>query len=429
MTYRGNYIPKRKKVNYKRVVPFIIVLAIIIGIIIGKLLKPEAVPTKPGYAFCNMTDRESQSIAVNNLNESTVVMQDYSVYGDSLTFYDKKYDVNLPNSKISNRVILKNLCNEEEEVAYFLGNGLDSQIALSNLSPGFYEMRVYEGFERKRIISEEVMDVTLNSASINGESNQVKILANKDLFEVEGMDKLDKNYVFLEVKKTVSNPDKYDVILDPNGLYDDGSGYIYPGLVINGFHEANDMYNLAKSVQTELTSRGYRVALSRDGQTPISIHGEEGRIFKAYQQEAKYYIHFTMLYDTRPNTRGATVIYSNFSTSKFAEIMRNQLAKTNLSLYDFGVGTTGITQTGKFEGLDYNAILRETGGTYTGAGTVNERYQKINAFAKDKNKGIQSLIIELGYASNPETMNVLNNEYDSIITAIADGIEMQLNQE
>lgn len=429
MTFRGNYIPKRKKVNYKRVVPFIIVLAIFIGYIVGNTLIPEKEVKLPGYSFCNMNDFESQNVVTKNNNENAIAISDYSIYGDSLSFYDSAYSATATNSKISNSIILTNICDSTSEDAYFLDKSLDNQIPLGTLKPGFYELRVYEGFERKRISSETKLDFTIKTSSKNGEVNEVRVLADSDLFNVEGLPKLDKNYVFLEVKKGNADKNTYDIVLDPNGLYDDGSGYIYPGLVLDNYHEANDMHQLVKSVQTELTSRGYKVALSRDLKQPVSIHGENGRIHNAYKMNAKYYVHFTMLFDTRPSTSGATVIYSNFSSSKFAEIMKAKINESGLPLYDFGNGTIGIAKTGLFEGLDYNAILRETGGRYTGAGSVNDRYKQLNAFAQGNDKAMQSLIIELGYASNPETLKTLKDNYDGIVKSLADGLEMQLNQE
>lgn len=428
MSYRGNYIPKTKKVNYKRVVPFIIILAIGVGLILGYYYKPQPQEVVPGYAFCNMSDVDSHNLVLKSNHQNAITLEDYALYGDSLSLYGDAYSRGTNDPFVGRTAFIKNICTNEEEVL-LLGQGLDGQIHLANLKPGFYELRILDGFERVRLESEAVINESFYSVSLENESKHVRLIADKSLFKTEGLPELDKNYVYLDVRQEVTPSDHIDVILDPNGFYDDGTGYIYPGLVINGFHEANDLYQFTVDVKNNLTQRGIKVDIARDNKEPKSIHGEAGRLAYAYEHKAKYYIHFSMLFDTRATTKGATVIYSNFASDHFAQIMLKNLKSSGLALYDFGIGTPGIIKTSLNNGFDNNAVLRESGGRLTGAGLINDRFQNLNAYAKDYNHGINSLVVELGYASNPETLTIWNTQYDTIVESVANGIAEQLLNE
>lgn len=429
MTFRGNYVPKRKKVNYKRVVPFVIVLGICVGIGLGYYLKNNKKEVPSGFTFCNMTDSQSQQKVIQSNGEASINLYDTGFFGDSLSFYERPYSVESPDPMRGKTIFLDNLCSNDPTQVYLLGDGLDAQIPIQNLEPGFYEIRTLEGFDRVRLTSETLLDKTYYSSTLNNERTKVKVIANKNLFNREGLEPLDKQYVYLEVIKVQSEDDAVDIVIDPNGLYDDGTGYITPGIVVGEMRESDIMYNLAQEIVTKLNYLGYRASLSRTDTLPINTHGENGRIHEAYLKEASYYIQLKMLFDTRPSTSGATVIYSNFSSNRFAKTLRDALSKTPLPLYDFGVGETGIAKTGLYNDLDFNAVIRETGGKYTGAGVVNETYAALNQFAIGSERGMQSLVVEVGYLSNPETQTILKEKSSEIVDAFVEAIGKHISQQ
>ena len=425
--YRSNYVPKKRKVNYKIVVPFIIILASVVGVLIANFSKKDDPKAALGYSICNMSPADSQRHVVKSINDKNVDIKSVGFFSNALSFYRDDVVVGKNDSLVGETMILRNVCGTNHEDVIFLTKGLDGQVQLENLAPGFYEVRITEGFERVRLTSKDKIDMSTTSLTLHNEAKGVRVVADKDLFSYGDLPKLDKNYVFVEVKNQEAAKTNVDVVLDPNGMFKDKNGFVSSGLVFKDYNEAQMMYRLAFDVKEALSAKGYRVGLSRGQNEVIQTHGEGGRLFNAYKNNAKYYIHLAMVFDTRSVTKGATIITSNFTTNHFADTMLSALKQTNLPLYDFGIGTPGLTKTGLVQGLDNNAILRESGGKYTGAGTINDTYRTMNKFAKDSNQGMQALAIEVGYISNPETLNVWNQEYQSLVDAFVLGIEKQLN--
>lgn len=427
MKYRSNYVPKEKKVNYRIVVPFIIVLvSLVLTLIIVFFPKTSHVDTS--YTICNLNAKDSRNIMINNNTESFTSMNDYSFYGQTLGFYKDTYTPYKSDGFTGRTIFLKNLCTDKEEV-YLLGSELDNKIPLDTLQAGFYEIQILEGFSRNRLTSNFKINETFKTISKNKQGKEIRLIADQSMFNNDGVPALNAQYVYLDVKNISQDPTGFDIVLDPNGLFDDGRGYMTPGLSYDDFIESKEMYEMAEKVQSILSENGYRAKIARDKTKGKNFHGEGGRIEDAYNVDAKYYIHLSMVYDTKPDTKGATAIYSNKSTSDFAVKIANELAsKTSLPLYDYGSSQKGIFRTSLFEGLDLNAILRETGGKLTGAGTVNDRYKALNSFAQNSNRAMHSVIVEFGYISNPDTYQAWFSEKDKIAQALADAIISEIEK-
>lgn len=422
MDYRSNYVPKTKKVNYKIVVPFLFVLALLIVYGINAL-RPTPVENQEQFAFCRMTPEESRSVIKKNLTDNVIEFSDYGVYGQSLGLYGADYQVTTADPFNGRTVFLTNLCTGTEQV-FLMGSELDAKIPMNALDPGFYIVEVSVGFERSRLIADEKMDEVFHATSRGGEAREVRLIANKNLFNTDEETIMDQHYAFLDVKNTQIDANTYDVVLDPSGLYDD-MGMILHGSEFKDFVESKEMYRMAEAIEAQLTSAGYKVKIVREKDKPRDTNDVNGRLHAGYLADAKYYVNLTMLQQPYPKETGASIIYSSHATSRMASTIAKQLeAQTTLELFDYG-SHEGIVQTSKVDGYDNNAKIREAGGRFTGAGVLEE-FREWNTFAKDSNRGMQGTVIEFGYIEDAKAYETWFAEFDQIAKAVADGIAIEL---
>ncbi|QIK69929.1 N-acetylmuramoyl-L-alanine amidase [Erysipelothrix sp. HDW6C] len=428
MEFKTGYVPKVRKVNYKIVVPFLLILATLISVVIVTLTRNNG-GQGDEFTICKMSGSESRALVKKGLTDDVVEFADYGSYGQTLGLYKNEYKVGEADPFNGRTVFLKNLCSGVEQT-FMMGLELDSKIPMETLEPGFYEIQILDGFTRSRIVANAPIDALFESVSRQGEHKQVRLLANQTLFDYGDDSTLDKAYAYLEVNAMTTPSNQYDVVLDPNGLYDEYDGYITSGVVDGDFIEADEMYDVAEGVQKILQDNGYRAMISRKRDQEREFHGNDGRIHAGYQAGAKYYVHLSMLSTPYPNTKGASVVHSNFSSPRLANtIMGQLLANTSLPGYDYGYeDNIGVINTALEDGFDYNSLIREAGGKFTGAAEINDDYKRLNAFALGSDKGMQSVLVEFGYISDAETKTVWTNEKQQIIETLAAAIMTELGK-
>ena len=429
MDYRGNYVPKKqRKLGYRIVVPFSL-LIIAIGLMVYSSFNNKEGIIDQSLTICKMSNKETRTL-INSLEKkreeagiANITFADYGQYGETLGLYKNPYEVNVRDPFNGKTVFLNNVCSGEEST-YLMGVELDSKIPLEFLDDGFYEVELLNGLERTRLISETLIDDVVHTISRNGITKRIRILANKELFDFEDTKVLNDNVLYFEVSTDDSEINKFDIVLDPSGLtkYQDGTtnyGHAYKGLI-----EAEEMYDVAIEVKKILEEQGLKVLVSRDNVSAINAFGEGGRVYNGYEVEAKYYLQLNLMYSGHPNDVGATMLYSNFSSNRFASAMMKSLTdSTSLKPSNFSSKNNidGVYQTRKVDNMDYMNIIRETGGKFTAAG-VKDDFAVLNAFARDIRKGMQVVVVEYGYMNDEATFNTWKNEKDAIIQATANGI-------
>lgn len=428
MDYRGNYVPKKHgKLGYRIVVPFLLLL--LAGcLMIYTFYKPSQQEVDTSLNVCKMNHRETRSLITRLEKErseegtESLVFSDYGQYGETLGFYQNQYKPGTRDPFNGKTVFLNNVCSDEEST-YLMGVDLDSKIPLEFLEDGFYEVELLSGLTRSRLVSEEKIDDTVYTISRNGRSKKIRIFANSALFDFEEHKILNENVLYLEVSSDDEH-EKYDIAIDPSGLTLYNDGVTNYGNQYNGVVEADEMYDVALKLKEKLEAKGLRVLVLRDNETPINVFGEDGRIAKGYEADAKYYIQLNLLYSGYKSDVGATMIYSNFSSNRIAtSIMKalNEQTSLKASNYSSGHNIDGVYRTQLVDNLDLMNIIRETGGKFTGAG-INEDFKELNGFAKDIRKGMQTVVVEYGYLNDDETFATWKNEKEAIIEATYEGI-------
>lgn len=428
MSYRPNYVPRKSRLNYKIVVP-LVVLFLLSAYVVYTVFFEKPQEDESGFTICGMNRYETRQFlkerqAVYEEKEK-LVFEDYGMYGEALSFYEASYNSKQPDKMLGKTVFLTNLCSKDlqGQHTYLMGKELDTRIYIGNLENGIYEIDILEDIEYSRLISNTVVDETFYSVKRDGSIKRVRLVSDKTLFDIETDKVLKEHYAYLIVD-TVEDNNEIDVVIDPQGgsLYDNGS--INYGHTYKNMSEFNELYAIALKIKSELEQHGLRVAITRDNQTGINVFGENGRIHNAYKNGAKYYIQLRLETSASQMDRGLLALYSNFSTNRFANnLIKSLTLQTSMQVtpYIDGDNMPGVFQTQLNDGLDYSDIIRETGGKFTGAATKTV-YDTLMGFAKDERHGMQAVTLLYGYMTNEKDLSVWNTQQEALSKATAEGI-------
>ncbi|MDH6365917.1 MULTISPECIES: N-acetylmuramoyl-L-alanine amidase [unclassified Breznakia] len=433
-----SYAPRRRKLNYKVVIP-LLVLLVFIAYLGFHLAFGNTKETHENYTICNFSGEKTVETIHHKMKDDFTVA-DYTFYGESLALFKNAYTGEVSDPLSSMTVKLKNLCTGEE-TPYVLDKGLDRKVLLTNLSDGIYEIYVSENLTDKRVVFDGDVDDSITTITRNGKNKEVRVFTDQNILKDYDV-KLKKNYLFLEISETKLKKDAYDVAIDPAGL--DSSftnGVVSNGNEGNGLVEAKEMYDAALSLKEKLESKGLKVLILRNDSDVTDTYGRDGRIAKAYNAGAKYYFRLAFDVDVSSDTTGFNILYSGHASNMFAaRIGYDFHQKTGLKGCTIYMKTTdemGVIQAALINGLlderqvyDSDLWLRETGGRATQAGLYSENTKKGTAsFAYNNPYGMNTLNIYFGFVSNRDDANTWKQQKEQIITSLADSISTYLQLE
>ena len=245
--------------------------------------------------------------------------------------------------------------------------------------------------------------------------------------------------------KVSENKDKdiYDVVIDP------GHGGMDSGANKNGYKESDLTLKVALKLKKNLEEYGVKVKLTRtEGQLTLNDklpdYGVHGRAVIPYEVKAKY------VFSIHLNSNGSTYVNGlevyapgniNYDFAKSLAKNIKEGANTNYStnrlnkkfdgVYNRMFTESDIASARKeYESKDmkpydvtvnsnYYFIIRETGGIVTGA-YVDDRNEDVlgNPYYKS-NVGAETYLLELGYLSNKNDFDNINNNMNKYSKAIA----------
>lgn len=320
------YTPKQKKYNMK------IVIAIVIAIFVLGYFGVKAISNKKvdsRYNVCGLTHEETQT-RLNKKTDKTYEISDYLFYGESLNLFKDTYDVEKNDDLSGKSIVLKNVCTKEE-YTLMISPYIDRKIVLGQLEEGFYEVYVIDDLVEKRIVSNTVMNDSINTIN-RGKRNEVRLFADKEYFKERDI-KLDENYVFLQVKETEIKEDEYDVVIDPAMLDYDFTFTVNKGAKGNGIVEYKTTYEAATILKEKLEAKGLKVLLARDENEEVNSYGEDGRLERAYRAKAKYYIRLTFT-KSPYEEEGMSVLGSTYASDMLANQIVYQLERNTSVQFD-----------------------------------------------------------------------------------------------
>ncbi len=438
MVYQPRVVPRRRrKLNWRVLIPSFI-LIVLTGYILFNLLFPkELLIDTPSFIICDYSYTKTQSV-LNELDyEDKIELKDYLFYGETLNIYNNTYDINKADYFIGKTIKLRNICDNSEWV-YMLGKNADEQIPLENLPSGFYEVFVVDSLKEKRLITIDELYDEFYTVRRNGVSHRINLISDKDLLQEEedSLPIMDENYFFIQItEQTIENdnPEIYDVYLDA-AHNTESYNYVEKGRTANELVEAEELYRVAVAVKEKLEEKGLKVLLSRENEdSVINQYGVDGRLYKAYEANVKHYIEFNLNFTTNEDTRGSRIIYSSYSSNKFATALFKSFISTP-GLVPYGRQTSqniaGVVASARYNNLDSYPVIREAGGRILSAGTISDLAIEQNSeFNKDERNGIQSVSLELFFISSPLDVNVYNNDFDVMIDNIVNGYLKYLGME
>ncbi len=438
MVYQPRVVPRsRRRLKWRVIIPSFI-LVLLVGYILFNLLFPkDLLIDTPSFVVCDYSYTKTQSVLNELQYEEKIELKDYLFYGETLNIFNATYDINQADYFIGKTIKLRNICDSSEWV-YMLGKNVDEQIPLENLPDGFYEIFVVDSLKEKRLVTSGELYDEFYTVRRNGLSKKIDLVADKDLLKEkdDSLPIMEDNYFFLNISTQSDeqdNPEIYDVYLDAahNTI---SYNYVDKGRTVNNLVEADELYKVAVAVKGKLEAKGLHVLLSRENEdTVINQYGIEGRLNRAYKAQVKHYIELNLNFTTNEDTRGSRVIYSSYSSNRFATaLFKSYISTPGLVPYGRQTSTNiaGVLSSSRTNNLDSYPVIREAGGRILSAGTISELAIEQNSeFNSNERKGIQSVSLELFFISNPLDVNVYQNDFDTIVNNIANGYLKYLGME
>lgn len=438
MVYQPRVVPRsRRRLKWRVIIPSFI-LVLLVGYILFNLLFPkDLLIDTPSFVVCDYSYTKTQSVLNELQYEEKIELKDYLFYGETLNIFNATYDINQADYFIGKTIKLRNICDSSEWV-YMLGKNVDEQIPLENLPDGFYEIFVVDSLKEKRLVTSGELYDEFYTVRRNGLSKKIDLVADKDLLKEkdDSLPIMEDNYFFLNISTQSDeqdNPEIYDVYLDAahNTI---SYNYVDKGRTVNNLVEADELYKVAVAVKGKLEAKGLHVLLSRENEdTVINQYGLEGRLNRAYKAQVKHYIELNLNFTTNEDTRGSRVIYSSYSSNRFATaLFKSYISTPGLVPYGRQTSTNiaGVLSSSRTNNLDSYPVIREAGGRILSAGTISELAIEQNSeFNSNERRGIQSVSLELFFISNPLDVNVYQSDFDTIVNNIANGYLKYLGME
>ena len=418
--------PKKVKyrIRWKNVILLVVVLALLIYLLslliglIGNAFRKD----DGSFTACSLSASKLRKQFENKEYDSSAEIKDYVFYGEFLDLYSDDYYLGASTNLTGRTLVLRDVCSGKEITVDKTTSLLDGQIDLRGIPEGFYEVYMIENLLQKRLYTgTPINGATVTTLPRNNTRYQVTLYADAALMNPKDAETnvLDKNYVFLDVRKVKTlDEGTYDIVLNPGPVTEK----VRDDLTGNGLTESEEMFRFATELKKKLETDGYKVYMTRDQFSWAGMYGTDGVAASAYTSKGKYFFSFDM-YDGTPQT-GLGITYSSYISDDLAESVYN--AMINEGGMSAKNGSYSVSSSERIDGgYDGDYDIRETGGKALGAGKADDN-SKQNAFAVDAN-GLQSLYFSMCNIALAEDANAWTANFDKYVESCAKGIEEYLN--
>ena len=331
-----------------------------------------------------------------------LVIEDYFFYGETLSLFDQQYNIFEKSDLLGKTIVLENVCSDDEYF-YLIDQDVDGQIPLPQLPDGLYEVFINVNLVKQRVILDEKLFDEINLVKRANHSKKVELIADKNMFDDrENKDVLNENYLFINVTSSEKILADSDIVLDPEHGTNANGWFRNVGLTLAGLNEAQQNYEMANLLKNELEKFGLKVLITRnDEEEIINIYGKDGRLHRAYDSKAKYYIELGW---GRSDFGGLRIYNSSFASIQLAgSIAKHLLLETSL----VSQNGNGVYPIRRFNGLDGLLTIREVGGKALAAATVSDVAKESNAsFALNNRHGLEAISIEYISAKNEKEVKM-----------------------
>ena len=427
------------RIAWKRVIPALVLLLLVIYLIISLivgLFHREKTPDI--YTIGNMNAKQTLQAVQNEKRDDPVLIKDYNFYGESLNLFYENYvkgdnQINLSDQTVT---LIDMIDNNNKASFEISRNNIDNQINLGNLKEGFYSVYINDGSKDQRVYFDHtlVTNNTMYTVTRNNSRMVVEMIANKKLFDAADAEEsvLDQAYLYIKVTKEEADKDgnttnnDYDVvIMSSPALTERGVSVV--GEEANGLVEGEELYNVAEQLVAILKEKGLRVQNLKPGAGYDAhlFYGEGGLAHDAYKSKAKYFIYLDM---TNLDYERGT-IYSGYSSGTMPKYLHDKLMEIGLFASENYLYASelypGVAEDPSYFDGEYE--IRETGGTVLGAAKYSESSAENASFAANNIYGINTVKICTTNIYATYSVNEWNNCKDKVAQAIADGFLEYLN--
>lgn len=418
--------PRQKlRLTYKG---WILVVALIGIVSVGLFAffnQPSAID-RLSLTYLDNLNRENLAVTLQSTFADTYSISDYTYYGETLTLYHNRYQNGTLDELYGRNVMLRNL-ETGEQLTYTFAGGADSGIPAGELSPGVYEIYVYDGFTPKRVYTdEELHSDPLTTMRRNKEVTTINLDASKDYLSKFGIT-TDENYLYLTVTDSLPKVKIIDVMIDPSGMLK----YDYLNEVDEGytgplFSEAVQSYSLALEIKSFLEEAGLRVEISRPEGAALGYNGVNSRTGAGYSSQAKVFLSLAM---DGGDEAYPSILVSPYTNGLLANRISYVLQQNGIQLspqpeverLDEGVAFDTFQVSDEYEYMPYTLWpqLRETGGktTYTGTAYGSEANENFS-----DSYGMYGLIFFYASQENQSSQEYYMNNKEVIARSVARGI-------
>lgn len=435
---------KKRKINILKLLLFTCVIIAVVILI--------------SYLYGNEQKRK----VLSNIEDKIAEVNKYYVYGTHFNIESKLEGIETSNIRDIKYVLLDIAENEKEydtiyeisgnKLKVMTSNLINEGIYLENIESGKYFLLLKITYSNDEIKYHSMRNNTnyedIEYYTITHKNSNKKINIG---FDTSNLENRKIPYVSLNVEKAKLPASVYDISIDP------GHGGSDPGAVYKQYKEAEIAMKYSAELKKSLENLGLKVILTRDGTEDTSetspfnvysVYNYEGRVNIVGRAKVKYNfsIHLNSL---ETNTLSGTEIYAPSNASlKLAQSLADNIvniAKTTYSTRDTDKVSKGVyvrtfteneinesAEDARKKGFEpynittstpYLYMIREIGGSVTGA-YIDGRNKKIGTNQYyNSNIGVESYLVELGYIINKTDLNNMLNNQSAYIEAITKSIK------
>ncbi len=416
------YEPRKRQFRWTwKLGVVLVLLVLLLSFLLMFLFRSTEV--QADFHACDYTN--SQMLDLQDQSQQTIELEDYVFYGETLALYMDPYDGE-EDDIYGKTMELVNICTGEQ-YSFTIGNTVDRQIFLPDLSDGTYEIYLIDSFQRKRIVfAEAVQSEPFQTVRREEKVKEATLIADRDALEPYG-GTLSKNYAFLTIDTVTPSETKADVLIDPYGLYTTVWGGVDLGF--NGYDivEYKETYQVALAMKEKLESYGLVVLLARDEEEVVEYYGEDCRASKGYAADANYLISIGFTYGS--GHEGIETYHGVQSSTHLTNDLMYYLLKNydieGSSTYTSQTSIAGIFSSSYTEGEDgrnvYDSmpVFRESGGKATLAGSYNEQSKENSMYAQEN--GMLGIELDLACLSEEDDVAFYKENKTTIIEGLCEG--------
>ena len=341
---------------------------------------------------------------------------------------------------------------KDKTITFYISELINDGLYLDKIKKGNYTLFI-RTTHKETIEEEEIISYKYYSLDNNTEYNETTYYTMKK-YDKKILINSENEYQTLMLNITENNDkiDVYDIVIDA------GHGGMDPGAVSGEEKESIYTLDIALKLKEKLEESGLKVKLTRDKNSLkedeyFDEYGPGGRAQISHEVNAKYVISIHLNKNTSKSVHGVELytpanINYDFAKDLVEEIVNNTSIeysnRKTFKMYN-GVYTHNFTKEEindsmeQYANKNYNPyeittnsnylyMIRETGGIMTGAYVDNRNEEQTGNDYYKSNIGAEAYLLETCYLSNKNDLNILKEEQDKYIKAIATSIINNFNK-